>query len=143
MATSETAANSNIALDEHVDGEIAACLDLEAPRSFFLYAGAGSGKTSSLIKALEYIKERNLTRLRLRGQQVAVITFTNAACDEIVRRLRFDPTFYVSTIHSFAWKLIGGFNGDIRKWLHKKLQEEIAELRELEGNASGRAALQA
>lgn len=133
MATSETATNSNIALDEHVDGEIAACLDLEAPRSFFLYAGAGSGKTSSLVKALEYIKERNLTRLRLRGQQVAVVTFTNAACDEILRRLRFDPTFHVSTIHSFAWKLIGGFNGDIRKWLRKKLQEEIADLKELEG----------
>lgn len=141
MAISETATNSNTALDEHVDGEIAACLDLEAPQSFFLYAGAGSGKTSSLVKALEYIKEKNLARLRLRGQQVAVITYTNAACDEITRRLRFDPTFHVSTIHSFAWKLIGGFNGDIRKWLREKLKEEIAELNEAQ--SKGRAGTKA
>jgi DNA helicase II / ATP-dependent DNA helicase PcrA len=135
------ATNSNIALDEHVEGEIAACLDLENPRSFFLYAGAGSGKTSSLVKALESIKTKNLARLRLRGQQVAVITYTNAACDEIVRRLKFDPTFYVSTIHSFAWKLIGGFNKDIREWLRKKLLAEIREIEESE--AKGRAGTKA
>lgn len=141
MAAPAVATNSNIALDEHVEGEIAACLDLEAPRSFFLYAGAGSGKTSSLVKALEYIKSKNLARLRLRGQQVAVITYTNAACDEIVRRMRFEPTFYVATIHSFAWKLIQGFNNEIREWLRKKLQIEIAELKELE--AKGRAGTKA
>jgi DNA helicase II / ATP-dependent DNA helicase PcrA len=133
--------NLNIALDEHVETEIAACLDLENPRSFFLYAGAGSGKTSSLVKALEFIKSKNLARLRLRGQQVAVITYTNAACDEIVRRLRFDPTFYVSTIHSFAWKLIGGFNKDIREWLREKLQVEIQEIEQLE--TKGRAGTKA
>jgi len=136
-----TIINSNIGLDEHIEDEIAACLDLENPRSFFLYAGAGSGKTSSLVKALEFIKAKNLTRLRLRGQQVAVITYTNAACDEIVRRLKFDPTFYVSTIHSFAWKLIGGFNKDIREWLRKKLQAEILEIEQLE--AKGRAGTKA
>jgi DNA helicase-2/ATP-dependent DNA helicase PcrA len=135
------AANSNVGLDEHVEAEIAACLNLENPRSFFLYAGAGSGKTSSLVKALEFIKSKNLARLRLRGQQVAVITYTNAACDEIVRRLRFDPTFYVSTIHSFAWKLIGGFNKDIREWLRKKLRAEISEIEELE--TQGRAGTKA
>ncbi|PDT82733.1 Fis family transcriptional regulator [Bradyrhizobium sp. Y36] len=126
------AANSNVALDEHIDEEISDCLDLEHPRSFFLYAGAGSGKTSSLIRALEFIKQKNLPRLRLRGQQVAVVTYTNAACDEILRRLKFDPTFHVSTIHSFAWKLISGFNKDIRDWLHRRLESEIRELREQE-----------
>lgn len=130
------ATNTNVALDEHVEEEISACLDLEHPRSFFLYAGAGSGKTSSLIRALEFIKQKNLPRLRLRGQQVAVVTYTNAACDEILRRLKFDPTFHVSTIHSFAWKLISGFNKDIRDWLHKKLESEIREIQELE--AKGR-----
>lgn len=124
-----TATNSNVTLDQHIDEEISACLDLEHPKSFFLYAGAGSGKTSSLIRALEFIKQRNLPRLRLRGQQVAVVTYTNAACDEILRRLKFDPTFHVSTIHSFAWKLISGFNKDIREWLHRRLESEIRELK--------------
>jgi len=139
--TNVTLTNSNVAIDEHVEKEIAACLDLENPRSFFLYAGAGSGKTSSLVKALEFIKNKNIARLRLRGQQVGVITYTNAACDEIVRRLKFDPTFHVSTIHSFAWKLIGGFNKDIKEWLRKELEAEIQEIRQKE--ASGRAGTKA
>ena len=35
-------------LDGQVDIEIAACLTPTSPRSFFLFAGAGSGKTRSL-----------------------------------------------------------------------------------------------
>ena len=34
-------------LDLHVDAEIQTYLDPKAPRSFFLFAGAGSGKTRS------------------------------------------------------------------------------------------------
>lgn len=143
MAKSAASTDSNIDIDEHVEGEIAACLDLENPKSFFLYAGAGSGKTSSLVKALEYIKHKNLARLHLRGQQVAVVTYTNAACDEIVRRIRFDPTFYVATIHSFAWKLIGGFNDDIRQWLRKNLEIEIdaIKLAEKSGHKGTKASI--
>ena len=42
--TSETAAVPNDELDRHVDEEIKQCLDPQAPRSFFLFAGAGSGQ---------------------------------------------------------------------------------------------------
>ncbi|UOK71859.1 UvrD-helicase domain-containing protein [Ancylobacter polymorphus] len=120
---------NNLNLDDHVDGEIAACLTLEQPRSFFLYAGAGSGKTRSLVNALEHIREKHGPRLNLRGQRVAVVTYTNVASDEITRRLRFDRLFNVRTIHSFAWTLIEGFNSDIRDWIAKNLNEEIAELK--------------
>lgn len=34
--------------DAKADETILACLDLDKPKSFFLYAGAGSGKTRSL-----------------------------------------------------------------------------------------------
>ena len=81
---------------------IAACLDLEKPKSFFLYAGAGSGKTRAVIEAMDIFRARYGTQFRQSGQKVAVITYTNAACDEIRRRTDFDPIFAVSTIHSFA-----------------------------------------
>ena len=97
-------------MDKHVDAEIAACLDLDAPRSFFLFAGAGSGKTSSLVTALKHVQSSAGDRLRFRGQRVAVITYTNAASDEIKRRMSFDPLIDVRTIHSFAWSLVEGFN---------------------------------
>lgn len=115
-------------VDAHVDVEIAECLNLDAPKSFFLFAGAGSGKTRSLVTALKHVQGTMSERLRVKGQRVAVITFTNAASDEIKRRLSFDPLIDVRTIHSFAWSLLEGFNHDIREWLRVELVRDIEQL---------------
>ena len=125
-----------------VDDEIYSCLDLDAPKSFFLFAGAGSGKTRSLVEVLKRFRQNNIHRLRLNGQKVAIITYTNAACDEIKRRLDFDPAFYVSTIHKFSWELIKPHQQDIREWLRNQLQTEINELEEAQrkGHAGTKAA---
>ncbi|MEN5206686.1 UvrD-helicase domain-containing protein [Stenotrophomonas terrae] len=138
--TSE-AAVSNDELDLHVDEEIKQHLDPKAPRSFFLFAGAGSGKTRSLVGALDYLREKAGARLRTRGQKVAVVTYTKAARDEIIRRTQFDPVIAVSTIHSFAWTLIAGFNHDIREWLRASLNADILELQAKENK--GRAGTKA
>jgi DNA helicase-2/ATP-dependent DNA helicase PcrA len=97
-------------VDAAADQMIGQCLDLTAPRSFFLYAGAGSGKTRSLVSAIRDLCERQGRDLSLTGRKIAIITYTNAACDEIVQRLEFDPRIDVSTIHAFLFsydKLIG------------------------------------
>jgi DNA helicase-2/ATP-dependent DNA helicase PcrA len=129
--------------DDHVDDEIEACLNLEKPVSFFLSAGAGSGKTRSVVTALCRLRARDGHRLRMQGRRIGVITYTNAACDEIKSRLEYDPLIEVSTIHSFVWSLIAGFNEDIRHWLSEQLAAEIAELQELlrKGRAGTKAAL--
>ncbi|HCG6535844.1 TPA: ATP-dependent helicase [Vibrio parahaemolyticus] len=114
----------------NVDEVIYSCLNLDAPKSFFLFAGAGSGKTRSLVEVLKRFREQNIHRLRVNAQQVAIITYTNAACDEIKRRLEFDPSFSVSTIHSFAWELIKPHPNDIRGMLKASLQTDIKELEE-------------
>jgi len=119
-------------VDDHVDDEIAACLNLTAPRSFFLFAGAGSGKTRSLVTALQHVQRTSSERLRVKAQRVGVITFTNAASDEIKRRLIYDPLIEVRTIHSFAWSLIEGLNRDIRDWLRVELTQDLAQLQEEE-----------
>ena len=116
-------------IDDNVDAEIAECLNLSAPKSFFLFAGAGSGKTRSLITALQHIQKTSSDRLRAKGQRIAVITYTNAASEEIKRRLLFDPIIDVRTIHSFAWSLIDGLNRDIREWLSVALVDDLATLR--------------
>ncbi|MGY1888537.1 UvrD-helicase domain-containing protein [Pseudomonas sp. SDT291_1_S447] len=117
------------------DDVIQECLNLETPRSFFLYAGAGSGKTHSLVVAVKLLKERERQRLTFEGRQIAIITYTNAACEEIARRLEHDPLVEVSTIHAFSWKMIKGFNDDIREWLRIKLASDIAELDDRLGRA--------
>ena len=38
--------------DASVDEQISECLNLDSPKSFFLFAGAGSGKTRSQVIAL-------------------------------------------------------------------------------------------
>lgn len=118
--------------DTEADATIIECLDLGKPRSFFLYAGAGSGKTRSLVTAVrKTIDGEHGRQLTLTGKKIGVITYTNAACDEIKQRLEFDPRVEVMTIHAFSWSLIEGFNADIRQWVAKNLEEEIAELEEL------------
>ncbi|MBT9521307.1 MAG: ATP-dependent helicase [Dechloromonas sp.] len=117
--------------DAEADATIIECLDLAKPRSFFLYAGAGSGKTRSLVNAVrKTIDGEHGRKLTLTGKKIGVITYTNAACDEIKQRLEFDPRVEVMTIHAFSWSLIEGFNADIRQWVAKNLEEEIAELEE-------------
>lgn len=123
--------------DAGADATIRACLSLAQPRSFFLFAGAGSGKTRSLKDALEGLDTQTLTTLRKHSRKIAVITYTNAAADEITRRVKADPVFQVQTIHSFAWSLIEGRTADIRGWLESRLQTEIAEI--LADHAKGRA----
>lgn len=130
---------AKIKLDDHIDDEvdqkIRACLSLERPISFFLFAGAGSGKTRSLVEALKHVRKTAGTYLQLHGKQVGVITYTNAACDEITSRLEFDPLISVKTIHSFVWTLIEGFDADIKAWLKPKLESDIAELKEQQAKA--------
>jgi DNA helicase II / ATP-dependent DNA helicase PcrA len=132
---------ANDDLDLHVDEEIKKCLDPQSPQSFFLFAGAGSGKTSSLVAALDHLRGTMGRSLGLRGQRVAVITYTKAARDEIIRRTQFDPIIAVSTIHTFAWTLIEGFNHDIREWLRAALNVDILDLQAKE--AKGRAGTKA
>ena len=67
MAAAPHDENADDHVDDHVDDEIAACLNIDEPRSFFLFAGAGSGKTGSLVTALKRVRESSGGRLRLGG----------------------------------------------------------------------------
>ncbi len=128
--------NSEIELNDE-EQIMYSCLDLKNQKSFFLFAGAGSGKTRSLVQVLKKIKMKNRKHLEMNWQKIAIITYTNAASDEIKSRLEYDSIFVVSTIHSFSWDLIKPFQNDIKEWLRENLTNEIMELEEAEKN--GRA----
>lgn len=115
-------------VDDNVDIQISECLNPKSPKSFFLFAGAGSGKTRSLVAALTDFKTNHGNKFILNNQKIAIITYTNAAADEIKQRLMFDPIFYVSTIHSYAWELIQLFTSDIKSYVQTKLIEDIKDL---------------
>ena len=87
---------------------------LEAGQSFRLEAGAGAGKTYSLVKALRFLIERNQRTLPRRSQQIACITFTNVAKGEIEARTDRSPLVLCETNHAFCWSLISGFQRQLR-----------------------------
>ena len=115
-------------IDKRIDDELFDYVNLQNPKSFFLFAGAGSGKTRSLVNTLEGIKRDYGHELKMQRKGVAVITYTNAACDEIIHRLNNDSMFVVSTIHSFAWELIKYYTNDTKAYLRNSITAEITEL---------------
>lgn len=116
--------------DTAADLALYECLNCFPPRSFLMIAGAGSGKTTSLIKGLTQILDKHGDRLRLRRQRVACITYTVVAAEEIWKDVRENPLVHVSTIHSFLWSLVRTFQADIKKWVAIRVDEKILELRE-------------
>lgn len=121
--------------DNNIDLQLKECISKSKRKSFFLFAGAGSGKTYSLVKLLEDIQNEWGEILMREHRQVAVITYTNAATDEIIRRIDFNPLFHVSTIHSFVWDVIKTYQKDIKVHYLNHLQNHIDELKTKLGKA--------
>ncbi|WP_144283972.1 UvrD-helicase domain-containing protein [Chryseobacterium echinoideorum] len=115
-------------IDAPVDDVIYKSIKPSSPQSFFLFAGAGSGKTRTLVNVLARFKNEFGDEYKLRNKRIAIITYTNAAADEITHRLEYSSILNVSTIHSFCWELIKSFTPDIKAWIKSNLIIEIAEL---------------
>ena len=114
--------------DTQADVDLRHCLEAQPPTSFNMVAGAGSGKTTSLIKGLASILAVHGERLRLRRQRVACITYTEIAAGEIWADVGNNPLVHVSTIHSFLWSIARGFQQDIAAWVASRIDERIGEL---------------
>lgn len=102
---------------------------LENKQSFLLEAGAGAGKTYSLVKALRFLITKYGLKLSKNHQKIACITFTNVAKEEIEARTDRDSLIFCDTTHAFCWSLISGFQKQLRLILptmshwSEKLQE--------------------
>ena len=105
---------------------------LEHKKSFLVEAGAGAGKTYTLVKALNFLIDHN-KHILPQHQKIACITFTNVAKDEIDARTDRSPLIYCNTIHAFCWSLIGGFQHQLKERLPElnHWPEKIAEIRDL------------
>ncbi|MCO6055771.1 AAA family ATPase [Pseudomonas sp. MOB-449] len=121
--------------DAHVVEDICGYITSVPPRSFFLFAGAGSGKTRTLVEVLRCVTGvvehetggQYAERLRSRGQSVRVITYTKNATVVVNGRLGENFLTAVSTIHAFCWELIKGFDEDIRDALLARSDKKLAD----------------
>lgn len=111
---------------------------LNGKTCFIMVAGAGSGKTTSLIKALAYLERTQGDFLRKRGQKIACITYTTGAEYEIKNDVGHDRLFYISTIHGFLWEFIKPFQIEIKRWVGQQIQEKLNKLIEEKKNFNRR-----
>lgn len=114
--------------DTKADIQLRSCIAATPPKSFIMKAGAGSGKTTSLIKGLSSVIQIHGDTLRNTRKRIACITYTDIAAGEIWRDVGSDPLVHVSTIHSFLWLLARPFQRDIQIWVSLRIAEKIKEL---------------
>lgn len=110
--TNYTVAKENA---DQIDEEIIETL--KKGQSFRVEAGAGSGKTYSLNKVIEWIQNNKWNYYNRNKQNVICITYTNAAVEVIVQRLTKDSFIIPSTIHSFAWSSIKQYQSTLIKFI--------------------------
>lgn len=108
----EASENPAIVAAEAAQTKVDACLD--AGKSFRLEAGAGAGKTYSLVAALKRIIAERGRSLVHTDQRVACITFTEVARDEIAMEIEDHPAILVETIHAFSWGFMAPFQSALR-----------------------------
>jgi DNA helicase-2/ATP-dependent DNA helicase PcrA len=119
-------------IETKADKEIRNCL--EAKQSFTLVAGAGSGKTTSLITALRHLREIDGSRLRRDDKKICCITYTNRAVEVISNRIDWDDLFLVSTIHTFLWREVKKFTPNIRETLREHVIPAHIEKKQKDDN---------
>lgn len=106
--------------------QIYQCID--EGKSFVLDAGAGSGKTWSLIESLKYVIDKNADNFNRNNQKIVCITYTNVAKNEIIERLENNELVMVSTIHDFLWSCISQFKKELKVKLIELIDEKIAKV---------------
>jgi len=114
--------NKNI--ENNIYKKIFACIDDDA--SFIFNAGAGSGKTYSLVESLKYLISKKGEFLKYHNHNVICITFTNVAAEEIKQRLGNSSLAIVSTIHDRMWDIIQHYQPQLVEIHFSKLKNEIA-----------------
>lgn len=96
---------------------------IEDNKSFVLEAGAGAGKTYTLIQTLNYLIQNKGEELKKVNQKIVCITYTNVAKNQIIDRIENNELVLVSTIHEFLW-------GSIKQY-QKQLKTELCKLNEI------------
>lgn len=86
---------------------------LSAGYSFRVEAGAGAGKTYSLMEVIDWIERVKKNELTKNGQHVACITYTNVAVEEIKSRLKSNNFIQPCTIHNFSWNTMSKFQSSL------------------------------
>lgn len=118
--------------EDAIFSAITECIDNS--QNFVFDAGAGAGKTYTLVQSLKYILSRYISKLKKHNQLIRCITYTNIAAKEIKERLGNTDHVKVSTIHDFLWEEINSYQEELvdihKNYIQTKIIEMEKELQE-------------
>lgn len=106
---------------------------IDQNKSFRVEAGAGAGKTYTLIEALKYMISKYAPKFQKEHKKIACITYTNVAKDEIRSRVDNHPIIIADTIHAFAWDMIKGFQQALRQRIPQLGEKWIERIEQANG----------
>lgn len=130
------APNSNF-VDDAKSASNKALLDLfdalDSRRNFKLEAGAGAGKTYSLVQVLRRILKDRSLYLPRSDQRIACLTYTRVARDEIKARTDEDPAIFADTLHGFLWEMISPYQKALMAALRgsESWKDRLSEIRDI------------
>ncbi|CDR30278.1 ATP-dependent DNA helicase pcrA [Acholeplasma oculi] len=106
-------------------GQIKSCINNK--NNFIIDAGAGSGKTFSLIQTIEAILQEQINN----HQKVLCVTFTNVAKNEINDRLSLNTDkIIVSTLHDFIWDFIKQFQINLQLEVENLATKKVQRIKD-------------
>ena len=86
-------------------------------------ASAASGKTKTLVARIKYLLEQGVP-----ADEIVAVTFTNAAAEEMLKRLGKPQGLFIGTIHSLANRYLMSAGIDTKHYLEKEQFDELFEL---------------
>jgi DNA helicase-2/ATP-dependent DNA helicase PcrA len=106
---------------------------IDEHQNFLVEAGAGAGKTYTLIKALKHLISKYSVEFERANKKIACITYTNVAKDEIKSRTDNHPVIIADTIHAFAWQVMQVFQKPLRDRISALGEKWVARIEEAGG----------
>ena len=111
-----------------LDDQQMACIVKDA-HSHLVIAGAGSGKTTTIIGKVKYL----LASGKYKPQEILMISFTNAAVNEMKSRLKKETNqdIYVATFHKLGYDIIKRaeskapdvFNKNLNRFVYDEIEK--------------------
>ncbi len=104
-----------------------------------IYAGPGAGKTHFLVESVKNIITKNPLVVQSHARKVLCITYTNAAVDEIKRRLdKFTGYCQAYTIHGFIIEhIIKHFQQDLRSLMQSDFGIAVCDKGKISSQVEG------
>ena len=72
--------------------------------NILLIAGAGAGKTFTIIKKIEYLVDV----LKYKPEEILIISFTNKSVNDLKRKIKYNCSIY--TFHKLAINILSDYN---------------------------------